>query len=403
MDQAQLLPDKFTAMFGLPAALYRAPGRVNLIGEHTDYNQGFVLPAAIDLCCWAAASRRGDERLVIYSGDFAEPIECELRDPQLRPTGKWWDYPFGVARELQRAGYRLRGANLYLRADVPIGAGLSSSAAIEVCVGYALLDLSGHAIDRTRLALLCQRAENEFVGTRCGIMDQFVSCHGQAGHAVLLDCRSLEYRLVPIPAQLQLVICNTMVKHKLASSEYNARRAQCEEGVRRLAQVLPHVSSLRDVTLRELDEHRGAMTETIYRRCRHVVTENDRVHKLAAALQDGEISALHQLLADSHRSLRDDYEVSCAELDLMVDLACRQKGVFGARMTGAGFGGSTVNLVNAADAPEFQRRVAAAYHSATGLTPDIYVCQASQGAGAVGLPGGTSVSNSDEASAQRHD
>ena len=386
MDQGHVLQADFVAMFGPLTAAYRAPGRVNLIGEHTDYNDGFVLPAAIELSCWAGASVRDDSKLIIHSGNFDESVQSDLDDPDLQPSGKWWDYPVGVAWALRQAGYRLRGANLYIRGDVPIGAGLSSSAAIEVCVGYALLELSGHPVDRVRLARACQRAENEFVGMRCGIMDQFVSCHGAAGHAVLLDCRSLDYRLVPVPDQMQLVICNTMVKHKLAASEYNTRRAECEEGVRRLAQVLPHVRALRDVSRPQLERHRGLLTQTIYKRCLHVVTENERVHKLAAALQDGETSILSQLMLDSHRSLRDDYEVSCAELDLMVDLARRQKGVFGARMTGGGFGGSTINLVNAADSDEFRRRVAAAYHSATGLNPDIYVCRPAQGAGVVDLP-----------------
>ncbi|HTT40553.1 MAG TPA: galactokinase, partial [Burkholderiales bacterium] len=323
MNKAQALQAEFTAMFGGAAAVYRAPGRVNLIGEHTDYNEGFVLPAAIDLACWAAASRRGDDRLVLYSSNFGESVECDLGDQGLSPSGKWSDYPLGVARELQRSGYRLRGANLYVRGEVPLGAGLSSSAAIEVCVGYVLLHLSGHPIDRARLALLCQRAENEFVGMRCGIMDQFIACHGQAGHAVLLDCRSLDHRAVRIPDPMQLVICNTMVKHALATGEYNTRRAQCEEGVRLLAQALPHVRALRDVTEAELEQHRGRLPETIYKRCRHVVTENERVHKLASALQSGEENAAGELMAESHRSLRDDYEVSCAELDLMVDLAAR--------------------------------------------------------------------------------
>jgi galactokinase len=402
MDQTLDLQAKFTAMFGSKGALYRAPGRVNLIGEHTDYNQGFVLPAALDLSCWAAASRREDNKLVIYSSNFGESVEAELDDRHLRAVGKWWDYPLGVAWALQQAGYRLQGANLYIRGDVPLGAGLSASAAIEVCVGYALLDLSGNAIDRSRLALLCQRAENEFVGMHCGIMDQFISCHGRAGHALLLDCRSLDYRMVPLPDRMQLVICNTMVKHKLAASGYNTRRAECEEGVRRLAEVLPHIGSLRDVTLAELEQHRGRLTETIYKRCRHVITENDRVHKLASALASGDTSALNQWTADSHRSLRDDYQVSCAELDLMVELACQQKGVFGARMTGGGFGGSTVNFVNAADAPEFRQRIAAAYHAATGVTPDIYVCEASEGAGAMDLAAAQSIVQSHKGAAQ-HD
>jgi galactokinase len=397
MDEARVLHASFTTMFGPPAAMYWAPGRVNLIGEHTDYNQGFVLPAAIDLGCWVAGSPRDDNKLIVYSDNFAESAESELGNEHARRAGKWWDYPLGVAWALQQSGYRLRGTDLYIRGNVPIGAGLSSSAAIEVCVGYALLDLSGHAIDRTRLALSCQRAENEFVGMRCGIMDQFVSCHGQAGRAVLLDCRSLDYGLVPIPGAMHIVVCNTMVKHKLASSEYNTRRTECEEGVRRLAEVLPHVGALRDVTFPQLEQHRSRLTETIYKRCRHVVTENDRVHKLAYALQNGDTGAIGELMADSHRSLRDDYQVSCAELDLMVDLAGKQKGVFGARMTGGGFGGSTVNLVNAADAPDFQRHMAMAYRSATGLNPDIYVCEASQGAGPVDPGADASVSRSPDA------
>ncbi len=372
-------------MFGPLTAVYRAPGRVNLIGEHTDYNEGFVLPAAIDVACWAAASRRGDGKLIVYSANFEESVESDLGGPHPQRSGKWWDYPLGVAWALQRSGYRLQGANLYIRGDVPLGAGLSSSAAIEVCIGYALLDLSGHPVDRVRLALLCQQAENEFVGARCGIMDQFIACHGQARHAVLLDCRTLDYRLVPLPERLQLVICNTMVKHELAASGYNTRRSECEEGVRRLAEVAPHIRSLRDLTLSELEQQRGRLTETIYKRCRHVVTENDRVHKLASALQSGQTSALQPLMSESHCSMRDDYEISCAEVDLMVELACEQKGVFGARMTGGGFGGCTINLVNAADSLEFQRRVAAAYQSATGIKPDIYVRTAAQGAGPVAM------------------
>ncbi len=385
MDPAQTLQAGFTEKFGPPTALYRAPGRVNLIGEHTDYNQGFVLPAAIDVACWAAASRRDDRKLSIHSANFGESIESDLGDKNPPRSGKWWDYPVGVAWALQRSGYRLQGANLYIRGDVPLNAGLSSSAAIEVCVGYALLDLSGQAVDRIRLALLCQQAENEFVGMRCGIMDQFIACQGKQGQAVLLDCRSLDYRLVPLPDHLQLVICNTMVKHELAASGYNTRRAECEEGARRLAQVAPHIRSLRDLTPPELEQHRGRLTDTIYKRCRHVVTENERVLRLASALQNGDTSALSRLMADSHQSMRDDYEISCAEVDLMVEIANKQEGVLGARMTGGGFGGCTINLVNASDSPDFQRRVATAYRAATGIKPEIYVRTAADGAGRVAL------------------
>jgi len=215
----------FKSRFGSPPRVYRAPGRVNLIGEHTDYNEGFVLPAAIGFSCWVAIAPRENRKLVLHSENFNETKEGNLDDLK-RATHNWSDYPLGVAWGLQQAGYRLCGANLYIAGDVPLGAGLSSSAAVEVATGYALLSNSEHAIDRTQLAKICQRAENEFVGARVGIMDQFVCCQGQAGHALLLDCRSLEYRALRLPARMQLVICNTMVKHKLQGSEYNDRRSE---------------------------------------------------------------------------------------------------------------------------------------------------------------------------------
>ena len=221
MTNASDLLAKFAHRFGSSAALYRAPGRVNLIGEHTDYNDGFVLPAAIDFSCQVAIAPRDDRKLVVYSEAFDATVEADLDALPSRATHHWSDYPFGVATILEKSGYRLSGANLYIASDVPVGVGLSSSAAIDVSVGYALLDISKHPIDRTRLALLCQRAENEFVGAHVGIMDPFVSCHGRAGHALLLDCRSLEFRLVPLPPNVQLVICNSMVKHQLGASEYN--------------------------------------------------------------------------------------------------------------------------------------------------------------------------------------
>jgi galactokinase len=387
---AQDLHAKFASRFAAPPALYRAPGRVNLIGEHTDYNDGFVLPAAIGFSCSVAIAARNDRKLVIYSEAFDSTVEADLDSLPLSATGNWSDYPIGVATIIEKShreksgpkksGYRLRGANLYITSDVPVGVGLSSSAAMDVAVAYALLDISKHSVDRTRLALLCQRAENEYVGAHVGIMDPFVSCHGQAAHALLLDCRTLDFELVPLPAGLQLVICNTMVKHQLGASEYNTRRAECEEGVRRLSAALPSIVALRDVTLMQLEQHRALLSDTIYRRCRHVITENDRVHATASVLKSGEISKLSSLLADSHRSMRDDYEISCSELDIMVALAAEQPGVYGARMTGGGFGGCTVNLIAAEHASVFRRHMAAEYYAATGLRPDIYTCEAAQGA-----------------------
>jgi len=376
---------KFARRFGSSGALYRAPGRVNLIGEHTDYNDGFVFPAAIGFSCYVAIAPRSDRKLVIYSEAYDAVVEAHLDALPPRATHHWSDYPLGVASVLEKSsletsGHRLSGANLYISSDVPVGVGLSSSAAIEVSVAYALLDVSKHPIDRTRLALLCQRAENEFVGARVGIMDPFVSCHGRAGHALLLDCRSLEFRLVPLPPNVQLVICNTMVKHQLGASEYNTRRAECEEGVRRLSAALPGIVALRDVTLAQLEEHRVLLSDVIYRRCRHIITENARVHAVVAALDGGKINELSSLMAESQRSMRDDYEISCPELDIMVAIAANQPGVYGARMTGGGFGGCTINFVGAEHATTFQQHIAAEYHAATGLPPDIYICEASQGA-----------------------
>jgi galactokinase len=373
------LQTKFRERFGGPANLYRAPGRVNLIGEHTDYNQGFVMPVAIDLSCWVAIGPRDDRKLVIYSEDVDATAEADLDGEAVRPTRTWSDYPIGVAVLLQQAGHRLRGANLYIRGEVPLGSGLSSSAALEVSAGYALLETSGQDIDLVQLALLCQRAENEFVGARCGIMDQFTACHGQAGRALMLDCRSLDYWLLPLPDHVSLIICNTMVKHELASNEYNLRRFECEESVRRLAKVLPDVHALRDVTVKQLEENRGRLTPVLYQRARHIVTENERVQAAAVALQAGNAGAFGELMGESHRSLRDDYQVSCSELDVLVEIASRQPGVYGARMTGGGFGGCTINLVASEHSAEFKKQVAYAYHSATGHEPRLYLCQASQG------------------------
>jgi galactokinase len=380
MNKAHELLTAFKSRFGTGASVYRAPGRVNLIGEHTDYNEGFVLPAAIGFSCWVGIAPRDDRKLSLYSENFKETRDADLDDLGTRGSGHWWDYPLGVAWALQEAGYRLRGANIYIAGDVPLGAGLSSSAAIEVSTGYALLSAAGCAIDLTKLALLCQGAENNFVGARVGIMDQFVSCHGRAGHALMIDCRSLEYRAVKLPPKVSLVICNTMVKHKLQAGDYNVRRAECEEAVRKLSAALPRIRSLRDVNSEELTQNQSLLSETLYRRCRHVISENGRVRKAADLFARGKTEGLREVMSASHQSMRDDYEISCRELDLMVEIAGRQRGVYGARMTGGGFGGCTINFVEVEHAAEFQRRVSTEYEFAIGLRPDIYICEASQGA-----------------------
>ena len=382
---SKLLAGKFKSRFGDWPQIYRAPGRVNLIGDHTDYNDGFALPAAIGCYCWAAISRRADNDFVIFSENLQDTAIIRDGQESADMPAQWSRYPEGVIRELRNSGYEIDGANIYISSDVPMGAGLSSSAAIEVASAYALLSLFGHQIEPTRVALLCQRAENDFVGARTGIMDQFTSCHGQAHHALFLDCRTLEYRKIRIPEPFRLVICNTMVQRQLGSNEsrYNTRREECEEGVRRLGKVMPNVRALRDVSLVELEKYRELLSDTIYRRCCHVITENERVGAMASALETNNRVLMKGLMHASHLSLRDDYEVSCPELDLMVSLAAQQEGVYGSRMTGAGFGGCTVNLVIADFVSEFQKRVLAAYFAETGRRPEIYVCEASDGAGVV--------------------
>lgn len=338
------------------------------------------MPMAIDFSTWVAIAHREDRRVVMRSENFAETVEFDLDEKGVHSIGHWSDYARGVALMLERAGHRLCGAEVLILSEVPIGSGLSSSAAIEVATGLALLDNAGVTVDRLELARICQQAENEFVGMRCGLMDQFTSCFGQTGHALVLDCRSLEYQLLPLPAHAKVVVCNTMVKHDLASSAYNARRADCEAGVRLLAAALAHVRSLRDVSFEDLERFRLELPDTIYRRSRHVISENARVVAAAAALERGDMITVGEMMRESHNSLRDDYEVSCRELDLLAELANQSEGVYGARMMGGGFGGCTVNLVQDRSVDSFMQSISAGYEKATGRVPEIYVCAAAQGA-----------------------
>jgi galactokinase len=375
------LKNKFKELFGQDATPYRAPGRVNLIGEHTDYNDGFVFPAAIDRFTCALVAARADRRVAVFSENLHDRVEFDLDGPTPAPSPHWSSYIRGVARALEETGHHVAGANLLIAGDVPIGAGLSSSASLEIAAGYALLANSAAVPAPRELATIAQRAENDFVGIRCGIMDQLASACGVENHALLIDCRSLEVRAYPVPANVKLVICNSMVPRELSGSEYNARRADCEAGVRALASHLPGVRALRDVTLDQLERYRSAMSETVYRRCRHVITENARTLQAAEALEQKQFGTLRELMGASHRSLRDDYQVSCAEVDLLVELADRVTGVYGARMTGAGFGGCTINLVESASVAEFEPKVALEYERQTGRKPEIYICHAADGAG----------------------
>jgi galactokinase len=377
----------FRAEFGGTPALYRAPGRVNLIGEHTDYNDGFVLPAALELATTVAIAPRDDRLLNVHSTLMGETASFHLDAPDPEPRKDWTDYVRGVAWVLQSDGHPVPGADLAIASEVPLGAGLSSSAALEVAVGYALLATAGIEIDLTSLALACQRAENEFVGMGCGIMDQFIACHGAAGHALLIDCRSLDRRPVPIDPGARLVICNTMVHHEHAGGEYNLRRQDCEEGVRLLAEALPGIAALRDVGPDELAAHADLLPDTIHRRCRHVVTENARTVAAADALEAGDMAEVGRLMSASHVSMRDDFEISCPEVDAMVELNAAVEGVWGARMTGGGFGGCTISLVEQGAVETFREQVADGYRKATGLRAEIFVCVPGAGVGAVAADG----------------
>ena len=366
------LAQAFEARWGTRPSIFHAPGRVNLIGEHTDYNDGFVMPAALTFSTWVAAAKRSDRTLAIHSENFGESREFDLDDPAPKALHHWSDYLNGVAVTLQRAGYPIRGANLLIRGEVPIGAGLSSSAAIEVATALALLGISGITIERVQIAKLCQRAENEFVGIQCGIMDQFVACHGSPGEALMLDCRSLESQRVPLLSGTSLVICNTMVHHELARSEYNQRRAECSAGVRYLARFLPGIAALRDVSVSELEKYGTSMDQNVYRRCRHVVSENNRVEQALRALMQADLVRFGELMHASHSSLRDDFEVSCSELDALVDIATDLPGVYGSRMTGGGFGGCTINLVAKSAADSFCETIQLRYREKTGIEPSVY-------------------------------
>jgi galactokinase len=364
-------------------AIFRAPGRVNLIGEHTDYNDGFVMPAAINFYAYSAIAERADRMLSIHSEQFGETVEFDLSQAAVQPRKHWSDYVRGVAVVLRNEGYPLTGANLLIDGRVPIGSGLSSSAAIEVATALALMTLGGVTIPLLDVARLCQRAENDYTGARCGIMDQFVSCFGRQDHALMLDCRSLEATYLQLPPNVRLVICNTMVRHELAGGEYNERRASCERVAETIAKFLPKVRALRDLTQENLEHYRNQISEVDFRRCRHVITENDRVKDAKSALEIGNLARFGELMYLSHNSLDRDYEVSCRELNIMVDLARNLEGVYGARMTGGGFGGCTINLVESKMTLEFQTTIGREYEKLTGLSPQIFVCGAAGGASEV--------------------
>lgn len=357
---------------------WRAPGRVNLIGEHTDYNDGFVLPVALDLGCEIKVTPISGSTLKAHSEQQGASLEWPLESiASAEPAKNWGDYVLGVAREVAALGYKLHPVLLEINATVPSGSGLSSSAALEVATALALLD--GQSIDKLELARLCQRAERNFVGMPCGIMDQYASVFGEAGSAILLDCRSQTHVAVQLPAGVDIVVVNTMVKHELSGSAYRDRVRECAEALSHF----PGKKALRDVTLGELELAAANMPEIPLSRARHIVLENWRVQQFRDAAAAGDLATMGRLFVESHRSLKDDYEVSCEELDYMVAAALRIDGVYGARMTGGGFGGCTVNLVRADAVDHFEKAIRADYQQKYNIDPAVYRCHPGPGAGPV--------------------
>lgn len=380
MINVAALQSAFQDLYGQPPRLFSAPGRVNLIGEHTDYNDGFVLPMAINRRTFVAATQRDDRNVRVRSFDIEGDATFELDEKGSHPQEHWLAYVEGVARVLEQRGATLTGAEIAISSEIPMGAGLSSSAALEISAGMAFIALSAARLDPVQLALAAQTAENVYAGTKCGIMDHLTATLGQKAHALLIDCRSLH--ITPIGLSLPgiaVVVCNTNVKHELASSAYNERRAECELGVELLREKMPDIRALRDVSVTDLNRYAELLPEPVRRRCRHIVTENERTLRAAAALREGNVAQLGKLMKLSHQSLRDDYEVSCLELDAMVEIALQQEGVAGARMTGGGFGGCTVNLVRRDVLDGFRESVARAYEIATGITPAMYIVEADTG------------------------
>lgn len=381
MVNAELVRQLFESRFGGTPRLFRAPGRVNLIGEHTDYNDGFVMPVAIDRDTVVAASNRADTKLHIYSENIRAEATIDLSGPIASQTGSWTSYVEGVARVLMSQGHAIEGADIVILSDLPDGAGLSSSAALELSVATALSQLNGLEIGCTALALACQRAEHEYAGTRSGIMDQYISAAGRKDHALLIDCRALTYKAISIKSDTTTwIVIDTKVKHNLASSAYNERRSQCERAVEIIAKRYPEVKALRDADLSMLETCEGELDDVLFRRARHVIAENARTLQAAQALSAGRVEEMGLLMLSSHDSLRDDYEVTSPELDFLVEKARTFEGCLGSRMTGGGFGGCTISLVRKGSENEFVEAISREYEAAFGIEAGSLMIQSAQGA-----------------------
>jgi galactokinase len=369
----------FREFYGEEPLMVRSPGRINIIGEHTDYNGGFVMPAAIDKAIYIGISKRNDEEIHLYAEDYKQTHTAKLTE--LKISEKVWpNYILGVVDQLLKRGYRIGGFNLYIDGDVPLGAGLSSSAAVECAAAYALGQLFALSVSPLDIALIAQQAEHVFAGVSCGIMDQFASVFGKKDHAILLDCRSMDYQYIPLSLEgYQLLLLNTNVKHSLSDSAYNERKAQCEQGVAWVKNDYPEVTSLRDVDLDMLHQCVEQKDRNVYGKCRFVITENQRLLKAAAHLKEGNLEALGQLMLETHKRLSEDYEVSCKELDFLVNTVKDLDAVLGARMMGGGFGGCTLNIVKSEEIDNLVNMVSTEYLSEFGIKLDAYVVQTASG------------------------
>ena len=375
-QQIQLL---FQQVFNNEADLcVQSPGRINIIGEHTDYNNGFVLPAAIDKKVIVGIRKREDDLIVLYAEAFAEKKEVKI--PEMKPQGDWADYMLGVVAQLIKKNYVIGGFEILLKGDIPIGAGLSSSAAVECATIFALNELFHFGLEKMEMVQMAQMAEHEYAGVKCGIMDQFASMFGKKDHLIKLDCRSLEYEYIPFQNQdFVLVLFNSNVKHALVDSEYNIRRNQCNEGVEMIRKYHPQINSLRDVDTEMVEKYIRPQDELIYRRCHYVVSENIRLLQLCEALNHNNLDNCGKLMHETHLGLSEDYEVSCPELDLLVKIAMEQPGVIGARLVGGGFGGCTINLVRKENLESVIYEVENGYKLSSGKEATTYIVNVEDG------------------------
>lgn len=379
MSLASKVNQKFRELFNESPVIVRSPGRVNLIGEHTDYNMGFVLPAAIDKAIYFAIAPGKNEYCNFYSIDFNEEIRISVNEIHSHEKN-WANYLLGVIDQFQKSGKRIGGFNCVFGGDIPIGAGLSSSAAIEAGLAFSLNQIFDLKTDKMELVKLSQRAENEFVGVKCGIMDQYINIFGSSKKVLKIDCRSLEYEYHPFDKEdLKIVLCNTLVSHSLASSEYNKRREECEEGAKILQKHYSEIKSLRDADISMVENHKSEFTPEVFARCKYVVEENERVLKTCEDLDKNDFVSFGKRMYGSHEGLRDLYKVSCPELDFLVESASGLKGVFGSRMMGGGFGGCTINIVEHEMVEGFVEEISGLYKKKYDKVPEIYVCTIENG------------------------